>query len=132
MGKFEKATQAIKNKNIDFIEDLQNELLIDYTLAVDNHLEYLMEDLNTKQQSAITNTIITSIFILLISIAFGYRISKSIQKPINSLKRATKQIARGDLNISIDNPSEDELGVLSQSFNHMVLRTAFSQHNISV
>jgi len=40
-------------------------------------------------------------------------------KPIISISRASKKIASGDLGIQVNHKSEDEIGVLSESFNFM-------------
>ncbi|MBN2158662.1 MAG: HAMP domain-containing protein [Spirochaetes bacterium] len=58
--------------------------------------------------------------IILISILLSLYLSKSITRPVIELSDATKQLARGDFEISLYRESEDELGVLFRSFNSMV------------
>lgn len=48
------------------------------------------------------------------------KISRSITIPIQSLAMATEKVASGDLNIHVDVKSEDEVGLLINSFNQMV------------
>ena len=66
-------------------------------------------------KSLVFGTLITA-FILIFVIFF---FSRSIVKPIKKLSKGVKQIASGELDITIDYKSDDELGELSGSFNHM-------------
>jgi two-component system nitrogen regulation sensor histidine kinase NtrY len=50
---------------------------------------------------------------------FGFHLSKIITVPISSLANATKQIAQGNLEFQIDPATDDEIGVLVDSFNTM-------------
>lgn len=50
------------------------------------------------------------------------KISRGITIPIQSLAMATKQVASGDLNVQVNVKSEDEVGLLIDSFNQMVLQ----------
>jgi signal transduction histidine kinase len=51
--------------------------------------------------------------------ATGYWFAERIAGPVNRLTRATRRIARGDLNARIAATSGDELGRLGQDFNQM-------------
>jgi two-component system nitrogen regulation sensor histidine kinase NtrY len=48
------------------------------------------------------------------------KISQGITIPIQSLAMATEKVASGDLNVRVDVKSEDEVGLLINSFNQMV------------
>lgn len=48
------------------------------------------------------------------------KISRGITIPIQSLAMATEKVASGDLNVHVDVRSEDEVGLLINSFNQMV------------
>jgi len=50
----------------------------------------------------------------------GLRISRGITDPIQSLAQATELVAAGDLDIRVRIDREDEIGLLIDSFNHMV------------
>lgn len=62
-------------------------------------------------------------FILLIleafALFFGIRIAGGITSAVKALHQGTRQIAKGDFDIQIDIPNEDELGDLAVSFNEM-------------
>jgi len=55
----------------------------------------------------------------LLGAALGYWMAERIADPVNRLTRATRRIARGDLNARIATTSADELGRLVQDFNQM-------------
>lgn len=50
----------------------------------------------------------------------GLRISKGITDPVQSLAQATELVAAGDLDVQVRINREDEIGLLVNSFNHMV------------
>jgi methyl-accepting chemotaxis protein len=62
---------------------------------------------------------ITVLIILLLSILFAGFVVKMIVYGINSLNLAARKISEGDIDISIEINSEDELGMLMQSFRKM-------------
>ena len=59
----------------------------------------------------------TSTGIIILLIIF---IANKIGKPINELKEAANKVADGNVDVSIDVKSEDEIGVLASNFNIMV------------
>ena len=56
---------------------------------------------------------------VLIAIAIGYFLAQSISTPIEKLASATQEIAGGHFPITIDIPSEDEIGQLARLFVNM-------------
>jgi two-component system, NtrC family, nitrogen regulation sensor histidine kinase NtrY len=50
----------------------------------------------------------------------GLKISKGITDPVQSLAQATELVAGGDLDVQVRINREDEIGLLVNSFNHMV------------
>jgi two-component system, NtrC family, nitrogen regulation sensor histidine kinase NtrY len=63
--------------------------------------------------------LIVTLLIIFSAIWFGFYISKGITEPVDKLVLATKRIAEGDLEFSIESRSDDELGMLVDSFNQM-------------
>jgi two-component system nitrogen regulation sensor histidine kinase NtrY len=67
--------------------------------------------------------LILSFFTLMtifVALWVGLRMSRGITDPIQMLAQGTEQVARGDLETSIDIQREDEIGLLVRSFNNMV------------
>ena len=62
----------------------------------------------------------TFMVIILISFFFALHSSRSISLPILRLNNATKQVNKGNLEFLELNDSKDEIGELTQSFNHMI------------
>lgn len=62
--------------------------------------------------------------ILAISIILALFIRKFVHKPVNNLVQATKQVAAGNLNYTIEDIGSDELGLLAKSFNNMTKKLA--------
>ena len=50
----------------------------------------------------------------------GYLFARKIAAPIENLSEISTEVARGDLSKSVPVTSNDEVGILSQNFNHMV------------
>jgi two-component system NtrC family sensor kinase len=57
-------------------------------------------------------------------------VQRWVDKPVNSLLEATKQLASGNLNYMIDNLSDDELGLLAKSFNNMTRKLAEARQQL--
>ena len=63
--------------------------------------------------------IVVSLAAIILAIAGGYFISKTISNPISKLKEAVIEIGGGDLSKRAQVESKDEVGVLAASFNQM-------------
>ena len=78
---------------------------------------------------------ITLIFITLLIIFaaswIGFHIAKGITVPIEKLALATKEVSKGNLEVRVEDPASDELGILIDSFNQMISDLNESQHNIA-
>ncbi len=59
------------------------------------------------------------ISILSISFIIGFFVRRWVDKPVSQLVGATKSVASGNLNYTIENTRNDELGALADSFNNM-------------
>jgi len=73
-----------------------------------------------KMSNLITLSIVT-LLILLFASWFGFYLAKSITVPIQELAEGTRRIAHGDLDVHVDQDSDDEIGTLVNSFNRMTL-----------
>jgi len=56
---------------------------------------------------------------LLFAILLSLLLAKSVVTPIQSLTAAAEKVASGDFSESVENESEDEIGVLTRTFNDM-------------
>ena len=57
--------------------------------------------------------------VLVLSVVLGLFVRRWVSMPVKQLVEATRQVADGNLNKTIDEERADELGQLARSFNHM-------------
>jgi two-component system nitrogen regulation sensor histidine kinase NtrY len=57
--------------------------------------------------------------ILMLASWVGFRITKNVTTPIRELARASAEVARGNLEVLVEPPTDDEVGFLVRSFNRM-------------
>jgi len=69
--------------------------------------------------SLIIMLLIITLLILFGAIWFGFYIARSLTVPINKLAEATRRVAEGDLDFVLEKESDDEMGLLVDSFNSM-------------
>lgn len=63
--------------------------------------------------------LIVTLLIIFASIWFGIYIARGITSPLEGLVQATKRVAGGDLEFTLSSESNDEMGLLIDSFNQM-------------
>lgn len=63
--------------------------------------------------------VIVTLLIVFAAIWFGLHISRGITEPIDKLVSATQRVAGGDLEFEMERTSDDEMGLLVESFNEM-------------
>jgi len=62
----------------------------------------------------------TTLLVVFMALWVALRIARGITDPIQSLAQATEQVAAGNLDVNVALSREDEIGLLVNSFNHMV------------
>jgi len=63
--------------------------------------------------------LLISLVVLLLATWWGLRMAKGVTGPIRSLVEGTAEVARGNLDVVVEGPFEDEVGFLVRSFNQM-------------
>ena len=71
------------------------------------------------RRSRIEIVIFASSAVLLLCTIIGLLVHRWVDVPVMQLLTATRHVAGGDLNYTIDEERKDELGMLARSFNHM-------------
>jgi PAS domain S-box-containing protein len=84
-------------------------------VELQNRKSYLYETLHGYQQSIFLITL----FGLLLALTIPYFLSQSILKSIEKLKVAAVEIGKGNLDTRIQNSTNDELGILANTFDKM-------------
>lgn len=61
-----------------------------------------------------------TLIVIFMALWIALKIARGITDPIQSLAQATEQVATGNLDVHVDLSQKDEIGLLVNSFNHMV------------
>jgi signal transduction histidine kinase len=77
------------------------------------------QDIERQRDELDRRVLSAAVLFVLLGAAFGYWIAERIADPVNRLTRATRRIARGDLDARIAGSSSDELRGLVEDFNRM-------------
>lgn len=86
-----------------------------YIVATANY-----DDLKSTSRPILYTTLIIGLIIFLVSIVIALFLSNSILKPIDKLKNCMEIAGNGDLTVQCDIIKNDEIGVLSTSFNNLI------------
>lgn len=140
MGKGEMIRRGVSFK----IPEIGNVLVVsgkflpqNYAEKINNITAYVQryQQLKTQKHPVKTFYLITLIFITLLIIFaaswIGFHLAKGITVPIEKLAQATKEVSNGNLDVRVEDPASDELGILIDSFNQMISDLKESQHNIA-
>ncbi|MDR6224039.1 sensor histidine kinase [Desmospora profundinema] len=85
---------------------------------------YVLSSIDRIDQSLqiVRNLLILSgMGVFFLALGLTWVLSRKLSDPLIQMKRATRQIAKGDLSARVKVPSEDEIGALAQAINDMAL-----------
>ncbi len=74
---------------------------------------------NPLKTSLLVMLLIVTLLIIFSAIWFGFYIAQGLTGPIGKLATATRRVADGELNFVLEKDSDDEMGMLVDSFNQM-------------
>ena len=74
---------------------------------------------NPIKTSLLVMLLIVTLLIIFSAVWFGFYVARSLTGPIDTLAEATRRIAEGDLDFVLHKESDDEMGLLVDSFNRM-------------
>lgn len=77
-------------------------------------------DASSARTEARTMLIIAALVVVLLSLAIGYFVVRSIRNPLNQLRQFILKVGQGDLTSSIGHYSADEMGDISQAMDQLV------------
>ncbi|HEY9062268.1 MAG TPA: methyl-accepting chemotaxis protein [Pseudobacteroides sp.] len=117
-GKYDEAISRIQ-EFAKAREDVESNIqsLVDYNIK--SAEEKSIQNTESYQQQSVIMIIIIIIGILL-AIGIGFYIANLISKPVNQIVSGASKIADGNLNVTIDIDTKDEIGVLANVFSKMV------------
>ncbi len=108
-----------------------------YANKIDNIAEYVQRyrQLKTQRYSVKTLYLMTLIFITLLIVFaaswIGVHLARGITVPIEKLANATKEVSKGNLDVKVEDPASDEIGMFIDSFNQMISDLREGQDNIA-
>jgi nitrogen fixation/metabolism regulation signal transduction histidine kinase len=97
-------------------DELSEHQRIEQALQTYGHLEMIIIDL---REGLVRNYVLIVIIMVVLAGLIGLRIGLGITGPLSSLIRGTRELARDNLNYRIPPGTNDEIGILIESFNHM-------------
>ena len=83
------------------------------------------------QKSYVLFLLLIALVIIFLSTWAGFHLARGITVPIQDLAVATNRVASGDLNVTLDSYSDDEVGSLVEAFNTMTADLRKGQKAIS-
>lgn len=118
-GKIEDAKRlalGVQKERYDKFISLTRKLVESMTKESKDHVN--------NSQKRFQRSVITFLAIALlavgVSVALGLLLSRGIATPVKAISEAAKNIAGGDLDVSFETKSKDEVGILANSFKEMV------------
>ncbi|MCR5669713.1 MAG: response regulator [Butyrivibrio sp.] len=78
-----------------------------------------VSDITRPQRVLLTQMLITSLIILLVSMTVTYTMIKTVTNPLKKMTRIAKQYAEGDFEEEIATEGDDEVGILSRTLQAM-------------
>ncbi|GAE34518.1 methyl-accepting chemotaxis protein [Halalkalibacter akibai] len=108
---------------IEYHQDHSNHVMFFETISGTNWV--IGADFEQSKMLAQANEIRNSIFVIsiisiIIAALLALIVAKRISKPIIKLRNQVSQVANGDLTVSLQTKSKDEIGALTRDFNRMV------------
>lgn len=83
------------------------------------------------QKGYVLFLLLIALVIIFLSTWAGFYLARGITEPIHDLAVATNRVASGDLNVTLDSYSDDEVGSLMEAFNTMTADLRTGQKAIS-
>ncbi|MEK7850259.1 MAG: methyl-accepting chemotaxis protein, partial [Deltaproteobacteria bacterium] len=89
---------------------------------ISSDLDKKAKELKSRAQSALTGSLLVTIFAAVISLLMAYFITRSITGPVEVLSRSMDELAsgRGDLTVRLKVEGRDEIAETSASFNRFI------------
>lgn len=92
---------------------------MDQTKSAYDEYALMRADRDEVRLIFVLSLLVLAVAVLSISIWVGLKLAQRISKPVISLVQATNRVSQGDLSVRLTPLDDDELGVLTQSFNRM-------------
>jgi len=102
-----------------------------YTDDIDEFIRVEREKANQTLQQVIYLLLGIMTLSVIVGYIVAYLFTKTIVKPVTSIVDASEKIADGDLTVSVDHQSKDEIGALASAFRKMITQINSVMTNIN-
>lgn len=117
--KMQEAMDLIAADSIDQF-DQASDTLLNLVKFNQTNAEKESDEGDAMYRSSFSMLIAIIIVMALIAVGLAVLIVLSITRPIGKLSKAAEALALGDVNVSVDTTSQDEIGKLMQAFSRMI------------
>ena len=126
LEKYVQNNELEKAKELTFGEAVESsdKLQTSFNDLITYNTNAAKEKSNSNDALQNTATLIMTIVIIIavvLAIVLGIVISKIISVPVNKMVAATKKLALGDVDVSVDINTKDEIGILADSLKNMII-----------
>lgn len=119
--------QAISGQSGVYTEKVNNEKILHVSVPIKNKLNYVGILRLSSSLDEVSNIIKGLVLFLalvlavssLIALIIGFFIANKLTEPLELVKRATEEMAKGNFKVRAVKTSNDEIGILADSFNKM-------------
>lgn len=118
----EKGDEAynVFSKQIVTLRTTINNTLDDLQTINNEEAKSIYQKNKQSVKSAVTTLLLVSALVILLTVAVGLLIARMITKPLNDIKNLMETAKDGDFQVQGTYESQDEIGLLTASFNKMI------------
>ena len=124
-------TETSDEDILRFSEEVEH-IISDLDILIDKekeHARLLEETITEEYYTARAELLIAVLVGMLIAFLLAFSLARSISKPVSKLAGVALEAAEGDLTVTVEANTEDEVGKLAKAFNVMIsqVRTSFEE-----
>lgn len=93
--------------------------------TINTSMEETNDSIASKTDSVRTRNIAIIVAIVFVAAIIAFFVARSVTKPVRQLTAVADKISKGEMDVTIDVKSKDEIGDLAQSFERMVAAVRF-------
>ncbi len=121
LGKKEAAAEITKAKGATYVKDLHI-TIGEFINFAELKAEAFLTEANTARDNTLTLTVISLLFVILVTVLFAVYFTRSITKPLSLALKTSNQLAEGNLDVEIKITGKDELANLLNSIRNLTIK----------
>ncbi len=91
-----------------------------------------VSEINSGVKTLLRNILVALLIIVTASALIMMHFSGQITKPLTNLTEAARQVGEGNYDVVLDYQKDDEVGILTRTFKHLVEQTKEHIHNLNM